>query len=92
MTISREQTQEKVNLLVAAVASHVPEQSYTVADRFEECARDFPDQIFLIYEGIEISFAQLNRRANRYAQIALQFGVAPGDVGAVMIENRPEFF
>ncbi len=92
MTVSRKQTQAKLDLLIAAVSKHVPEQTYTVADRFEECAQQYPDRIFLICEDVEISFAELNRQANRYAHVALESGIKPGDVGAVMIENRPEFF
>ena len=92
MTVSREQTQAKLNLLASGVTRHVPEQSYTVPDRFEEYARDDPDRVFLIYDDVEITFAELNRNANRYAHVAMQFEVKPGDVGAVMIENRPEFF
>jgi acyl-CoA synthetase (AMP-forming)/AMP-acid ligase II len=56
------------------------------------CAQHYPDRIFLIYDDIEISFGELNRQANRYAHIALESGLKPGEVGAVMIENRPEFF
>ena len=92
MTVSREQTQAKLDLLVAGVSRHVPGQTYSISDRFEECARECPDRVFLIYNDAEISFAELNRQANRYAHVALEFGVKPGDVGAVMIENRPEFF
>ena len=92
MTVSREQTQAKLDLLIAAVSQHIPEQTYTVSDRFEERASECPDKVFLIYGNTEVTFGELNRHANRYAHMALEFGVAPGDVGAVMIENRPEFF
>jgi fatty-acyl-CoA synthase len=92
MTVSREETQARINLLASGVSRHVPDQSYTVADRFEECAQECPDRVFLIYDDIEITFAELNRQANRYAHVAMRFGIQPGDVGAVMIENRPEFF
>ena len=36
--------------------------------------------------------AQLEQRSAHYARVALASGLRPGDVGAVMIENRPEFF
>ncbi|MEH6592852.1 MAG: long-chain-acyl-CoA synthetase [Halioglobus sp.] len=92
MTVSREETQRKLDLLASGVTQHVPEQAYTVPDRFEACARECPDKVFLVYADLELTFAEINRQANRYAQVALGFGIEPGDVGAVMIENRPEFF
>jgi fatty-acyl-CoA synthase len=92
MAVSREETQAKLSLLASGVTKHVPEQSYTVPDRFEDCARECPHQTFLIYQGVEITFGQLNREANRYAHVAIERGVRPGDTGAVMVENRPEFF
>ncbi|MFT5711452.1 MAG: fatty-acyl-CoA synthase [Halioglobus sp.] len=92
MTVSRAQTQAKLDLLASGVTRHVPEQTYLVPDRFEECARQCPDKIFLHYRGQKISFFELNRRANQYAHIAATLGIKSGDVGAVMMENRPEFF
>lgn len=92
MTVSREQTQAKLDLLASGVTRHVPEQTYLVPDRFEALARQYPDKIFLYSNGQEISFSELNRRANQYAHVATTLGIKNGDVGAVMIENRPEFF
>jgi fatty-acyl-CoA synthase len=92
MAVSRQETQTKLELLISAVSSHVPEQTYTVPDRFEDYALEYPDTVFLIYDDIELTFAEINRQANRYAHVALEYGIEPGDVGAVMIENRPEFF
>ncbi len=92
MTASREQTQARYDLLSSGVMQHTPQQAYTVADRFEAHARDFPERTFLIAGEQRISYGDLNREANRYAGVARQLGVRRGDVGAVMIENRPEFF
>lgn len=92
MTIPREQTQAHFDLLAEGALSHTPEQSYTVADRLEEWAARQPDRIFLIDGEQRISFAELNRQVNRYAAVAQRLGLSPGQVGAVMIENRPEFF
>ena len=56
MAVSREETQAKLDLLVSGVSRHVPGQGYTVSDRFEECALECPDQVFLVYRGSEITF------------------------------------
>lgn len=64
---------------------------YTVADRLEERAADAGDTAFLIFEDQSISFAEMNRRANRVAHAALAQGLRPGDVVALLMLNRPEF-
>ena len=92
MTVSREQTQAKLDLLASGVTRHVPEQTYLVPDRFEELARQCPNKTFLYYNGQEVTFFELNRRANQYSHVAATLGIKNGDAGAVMIENRPEFF
>ena len=92
MAVSREQTQAKLDLLASGVTRHVPEQTYLVPDRFEEFARQYPDKAFLFYNGQQINFSELNQRANQYAHVAKMLGMKNGDVGSVMIENRPEFF
>lgn len=92
MTISREQTQAQFDLMAEGVLKHTPEQTYTVADRFEEWAARHPERVFLIDGEQRITFGELNRQANRYASAARDLGLGTGDVGAIMIENRPEFF
>lgn len=92
MAVPREQTQAKYDLLSSGVMKQTPEQTYTVADRFEEIAHDKGDNVFLISGDEKITYAELNRQANRYAHVALKLGVKRGEVGAVMIENRPAFF
>ncbi len=91
MVVSRDETQKKLDLLSSGVMKHTPEQTYTVADRFEEHAENFGDRLFLIYEDKRISYGELNRQANRYAYVARQQGLKRGDVAAVMMENRPDF-
>ncbi|KEQ17436.1 long-chain-acyl-CoA synthetase [Endozoicomonas numazuensis] len=92
MTVSREETQARLNLQGAGATRHTPEQSYTVSDRFEELAEVYPDKTFLIYQNETVTFSQLNKKASQYSKLALAGGLKPGDTGAVMIENRPEFF
>lgn len=92
MTISREQTQALLDLQGAGATRHTPEQTYTVSDRFEELAEVCPDKEFLIDQEETVTYRQLDERANSYGLLALSAGLKPGDTGAVMIENRPEFF
>lgn len=89
--VSREDTQAKMDVLAAATLRHTPSQPYTVADRFEEKARAHPERAFILYEGETITYADLNRRANRVAHVMRDAGLRRGDVAALFMENRPEF-
>lgn len=92
MTVTREETQEKLDKIAAAAVTHKPDQSYTVADRYEEHAQNNADHPYLIYEDQVFSFAEVNRQANRIAHVIHNMGMECGDTIAVMLENRPEFF
>lgn len=90
-TVSREETQRKMDIQAAAAGTHRPNQTYTLADRFEEYAATHPDKTFLIYNDQKISYGELNRQANLIANAGRDTGLTKGDVAALMIENRPEF-
>ena len=49
MVISREETQRKLDKRAIASNTVKPDQPYTIADRLEEKARDFPERPFLYY-------------------------------------------
>lgn len=88
---TREQTQAKLDRLSAGMMKHTPEQHYTVADRLEERAAASPDSPFLLWNGRALSYGEVNAQANRFAHHALASGLRPGDVAALLMENRPEY-
>jgi len=90
--VSREETQRKLDRQAAAAGTHTPSQPYTLADRFEERAEKQPDKTFLVYQNQSITYGELNRHANRIAHTAQVAGLKKGDVAALMMDNRPEFF
>ncbi|OBQ53890.1 non-ribosomal peptide synthetase [Streptomyces sp. H-KF8] len=49
---------------------------------FEERARRTPERTAVVHEGVELSYAELNRRANRLAHRLLAAGVREGGRGA----------
>ncbi len=57
----------------------------------ELSARQFGSKGALWYEGKEISYQELNRNANRFANALLRHGIGKGDVVAIMLPNIPEF-
>lgn len=89
---SREATQHKLDRRAKAAALIKPLDRYTLADRLEEQADRFQDHDFLIYGEQHVSYADMDVRANRVAHAALACGLRPGDVCAIALENRPEFF
>lgn len=90
--LPRDESQRRLSLLADKMASHQVDQSYTVADRFEELVSKHPSKTFLIYETYEYSYSQANENANRFARLGLSNGLNVGDSVGLMIENRPEFF
>ena len=92
VTIPREQTQKIIDTHRAASVAMMMRTDYLVPDAFEEQAARLGGHTALIYEGQAVSWRELEERSAHYARIALASGLQPGDVGAVMIENRPEFF
>ena len=89
--IPRELTQQRLNRGYARIGGYRRDQLYSVADLLEERAADAAERPFIVFEGRELTFAEMNRRANRVAHAALAAGLEAGSVVALMMENRPEF-
>ena len=54
---------------------------------FEEQARATPQAVAVVFEGQELSYGQLNRRANQLARRLEKLGVGPDQVVAVCLER-----
>ena len=89
---SREETQAKLDLRSAAASRIKPSQHYTMADRFEAQADRQGDRDFLVYGDQHFSYGEVEARANQYANAFIARGLRPGDVCALAMENRPDFF
>ncbi len=64
---------------------------YTVPDRLEQLAASQPNVLALVYGERHYGYAQLHAAANRFAGLAVHYGLKRGDVASLMIENRPQF-
>lgn len=89
---SREQTQAKLDLRSAAATRIKPADHYTLADRLEQQAAAHAEKDFLIYNGCHFSYQAVDEKANQYAEVFIQRGLRAGDVCAMAMENRPDFF
>lgn len=60
----------------------------TVHELFEDQTKKAPDATAVVFEAEQLSYAQLNRRANRIANRLRRFGVEPGTlVGVCMVRS-----
>ena len=90
--VPRQQTQALLDLRSAASARIKPADLYTLADRLEQQARAFAERPFLIAGEQRFSYASVEAQANRMAHVFYAKGLRPGDVCAIAMENRPQFF
>ena len=90
--VSRDETQAKLDLRSRAAMQIKPGDHYTLADRFEEKVASHGDRVFLVYGEQRLSYAEVDARANQVAHALHARGLRCGDVCALAMENRPEFF
>ncbi|KAJ4311806.1 hypothetical protein N0V84_010260 [Fusarium piperis] len=66
---------------------HVPEEEF-LHNAFEKIARDIPDTIAIDFDGEEVvSYAALDKLANRFAHTLIGKGVQPGDLVPLVLEK-----
>ena len=63
----------------------------TVAGLFEERVRRDPQGLALAWLSKRFSWSDVDQQARRYAVFFAQEGVRPGDVVAIVMENRPDY-
>ncbi len=62
----------------------------TVAALFEQVSADFPDKVALSSRGVNVSYSELNRRANLLAHHLLRMGVTAESLVGLCAERSPE--
>ncbi|XP_051971621.1 long-chain fatty acid transport protein 6 [Xyrauchen texanus] len=62
----------------------------TVVDRFIQQAERIPENPFVIYEGVTVTYGELEARSNRVARV-FQHAVKKGDTVALLMSNEPDF-
>ena len=65
------------------------ETSYV--DVIKPAFQKFPDKAAFSYFGIEVTFAQLDIYANKFANMLIQNGLKKGDVVGINLPNIPEY-
>jgi acyl-CoA synthetase (AMP-forming)/AMP-acid ligase II len=64
----------------------------TLAHQFEIRARRQPSHAFLLYRDRRFTYGEANALVNRHARAYRDAGLQKGDVVALVMENRPEFY
>ena len=67
-----------------------PNSKVSIGTVFADRAARYGDRIFLRFGDEEISYAQANAIANRYAAVLAERGVGRGDVVGIMERNSPD--
>ncbi|WP_032716627.1 AMP-binding protein, partial [Pseudomonas syringae] len=82
---------ERQHLLVELNANNVPyPQDCTIHQLFEEKVQAQPDAIAVAFQAQRLSYAELNRQANRLAHHLIGLGIGPDDRVAICVERGVE--
>ncbi|MEQ1962572.1 amino acid adenylation domain-containing protein [Xenorhabdus khoisanae] len=65
-------------------------QDKLIHQLFEQQAESMPDAIALVYQDTQLSYAELNQRANQLAHSLIAFGIHPDDRVALCVERSPD--
>ncbi|OYX51578.1 MAG: hypothetical protein B7Y90_00915 [Alphaproteobacteria bacterium 32-64-14] len=77
--------------IIGAIGKFDPEAEYTLADSIEDAVDDHTDRTFISFEGQEVTYADFEARANRFAHWGQSAGLRQGDTIALFMENRPDY-
>ncbi|MDH4582498.1 amino acid adenylation domain-containing protein, partial [Pseudomonas sp. BN415] len=81
---------ERTALLAAGAARGADEAGFDLVQRFEAQVARAPQAIALRQEGLRLSYAELNRRANQLAHRLQAAGIGPEVRVAVCLERGPQ--
>src|SRR6185295_12706480 len=73
-----------------ATQVHYPDGGQLIHELFEEQVRTRPDAVAVVYESTQLSYAELNRRANQVSHRLLREGVRPDDRVGLCVERSLE--
>ncbi|XP_060586557.1 long-chain fatty acid transport protein 2-like isoform X2 [Ruditapes philippinarum] len=77
------------NLKVGNAILHSLSRGKFLIDIFEEFANLTPQKTFIIYNDEKLSYEYIDRKANQAGRAAIEIGIKPGSVVAIMMYNEP---
>jgi crotonobetaine/carnitine-CoA ligase len=67
------------------------ENTNVVGTLIQERAQSHADRVFLFFEDQKITWGQIDRQSNQFAQGLLDLGIKKGDKIVLMMQNHPDF-
>ncbi len=68
-----------------------PTRSFNLADLFEIVSDTVPTRLALVAGRARLTYAELDRRANRFAHLVIDSGITPGAHVGILAYNRSEW-
>ncbi|KNB50459.1 Pls/PosA family non-ribosomal peptide synthetase [Streptomyces caatingaensis] len=69
-----------------------PAGARVLADCFEHSCDRHPEAVAVVHEGRELTYRELDRRANRLAHLLAGRGAGPGSTVGILLERSPELY
>ena len=73
------------------VAHDVKDYKFPIFKLLDDSARDYPDNVFTVFNGASKTFSQVKDTADRIAFFLAQKGIGKGDKVAIFLPNLPHF-
>jgi long-chain acyl-CoA synthetase len=67
------------------------EYNTTMVDLMKPTFKDFPDVMALEYYGMEMTFAELDKYSNQFANMLIENGLKKGDIVGINLPNTPQY-
>ncbi len=67
------------------------EYETTYVDMVMQTFKDFPDKVALKYLGVDVTFGELDRYSNQFANMLIANGFKKGDVVGINLPNTPQY-
>jgi long-chain acyl-CoA synthetase len=74
------------------VKKHLEYEKITISEALSRSAQTYSEKTALNYMGKRISYRELNRLVNRFANALIDLGIQPGDKVGVCLPNIPQAF
>jgi len=63
----------------------------SVPEALKDSLENYKDKIALSFQGIEISFGEIDKKSNQFAQMLIKNGFEKGDIVGINLPNIPEY-
>ncbi len=69
------------------VQAHLEYEETCLPEYLDRSARDFPDNMALLFQGYRVTYRQLQEMVDRFAAVLVGFGIKKGDSVAILLPN-----